>query len=159
MQHSAEVIDLCVEEYLRYIRSLRYALQDIEREIEELEQTLTLTGVSYSDASSKTHNSHDRLGDGVVKLLELKDKLTGEQAAHADELSHARNICRFSEPRQAVWLSRVERLTYAQIAKQLGYSTRTIRRMIIRGRREIYSVMPEYWRRYTIPDATPHIEH
>lgn len=155
MDHSIEVIDLCVEEYLRYIRSLKYALRDIEQEIEELEQTLILTGVSYQDTGGTASVSKDRLGDGVVKLIELKDNLAGEHAAHADELSHARNLCRFSEPRQALWLSRVERMTYEQIAKELGYSKRTIRRMIGRGRRELYDVMPEYFRRHTIPNAIP----
>ena len=155
MEHTTEVINLCVEEYLRYIRSLKYALRDIGREIEELEQSLTLTGVSYTEGTSSSI-SKDALGDGVVKLIELKDSLAGEYAAHADELSHARNLCRFSEPRRALWLSRVERMTYAQISKELGYSVMTIRRMIGRGRRELYSVMPENYRRNTIPNALPH---
>ncbi len=155
MEHAAEVIAICTDEYLRYIRALRYALKDLEQEIEDMEQTLILSGVKYSDMGGGGYVT-DKVGDGVAKLLEMREKLAAEQVAHADELAHARNLCRFSEPRQALWLSRVERKSYKQIAAQLGYSVMTIRRMIPRGRRELYSVMPEQFRRQTIPNAIPY---
>lgn len=155
MTHDYEVMAFCTDAYLRYVRSLKSAMEDIEREVEEHARSIELAGFDPARSGCGLAPYADRLPDGVVRLVELRERLADEHARCASDLALARDLCRFDEGRRALWLSRVERVPYSEIARRTGCSRRTVRRMAERGKVSLYYLMPEEWRRYAVPNALP----
>lgn len=154
MAHDYDVMAFCADAYLRYVRSLARAIADIEQEVEEHEHSLALMGVDYAQGGGGGASA-DRLPDGVIRLMELRELLGAEHARCTADLAHARTLCRADECRRALWLSKVEGMTYAEVGREMGYSKRTAARMVERGKVSLYYAMPEEWRRYAIPNALP----
>ena len=155
LTHDYEVMAFCADAYLRYVRSLKSAMEDIEREVEEHARGIELAGFDPARCGGGRGASADKLPDGVIRLIELRERLSEEHARCAGDLAHARDLCRFDEDRRALWLSRVERLPYSEIARRMGCSKRTVRRMVAHGLASLYGLMPEEWRRYAVPNALP----
>ena len=155
LAHDYEVVAFCVDAYLRYIRSLTAAMDDIAGEIAESESRLALMGVSYEGRQAAVSPSADKLPEGVIRLMELRERLADEVAADAADVSRARALCRESPERRALWMQKVDGMTYAQIAAAAHVGARTARRMVERGKWSLYFAMPEEWRRYSVPNALP----
>ena len=155
LAHDFEIMAFCTDAYLRYIHSLDRALHDMECELEEHTHSLELMGIDYSKGASSGVSSDSKIPDGVARLFEIRERLQTEYARCSSDLAQARALCRCDESRYALWMSRVEGMPYANIARKMGYSKRTIRRMVDRGKVSLYYMMPEEWRRYSIPNALP----
>lgn len=153
MHHDREVMAHCVYAYMSHIRSLRAGIEDIEEEIREKESSLTLMGVDYSGLQGSSAASADKLPDGVIGLLDLRERLSDEHAAASRDIAYARALCRGSEDLRVLWMSRVERLTYAEIATRTLQGQRTVRRYAERAVPLMYYLMPEEWRRDPVPNA------
>ena len=153
MAHDYEVVSFCVDAYLRHIRSLGAAMDDIAAEIAEHESRLALMGVSYEGRQASCSPTADKLPDGVIRLIELRGRLADEVAADMADVERARALCREDEGRRALWMQKVEGMTYAQIAHAMRVSARTARRSVERGKWSLYFSMPEEWRRDPIPNA------
>ncbi len=153
MHHDREVMAHCVGAYMAHVRSLRAAIEDIEQEIKEKESSLTLMGVDYSSMTSAKGASADKLPDGVMALLDLRGKLADEHAQASRDIAYARALCRGNEDLRVLWLNRVERLTYAEIAGRTLQGQRTVRRRADHAVVLMYYLMPEEWRRDPIPNA------
>lgn len=154
LDHDDGVMAFCVDAYMGYVRGLALSIEDIEDEVSQHEQSLSLMGVDYSRGGSAGAKA-DKLPDGVAKLLELRERLSAEHARCANDLAYARALCRGSEDMRAVWLHKVERASYAEVGRILGCSAMTARRRVAAGERMVYATMPEEWRRYAIPNAMP----
>ena len=142
MAHDYEVVSFCVDAYLRHVRSLGAAMDDLAAEIAEHESRLSIMGVSYE--------GH---GGGVIRLIERRERLSDEIAADMGTIEQARALCREDENRRALWMQKVDGMTYAQIASATHTSARTARRSVERGKWSLYLAMPEEWRRDPIPNA------
>ena len=138
MHHDYEVMAYTVGLYTHYIRSLRRAVSDMEAEVAEHEQS----------------PSRDKLPDGVIRLVQMRERLIDEHGRCDADTAHARKLCRGNDDRWAVWLHKVEGMTYAEVGRQLFVSKATARRMVERGTVSLYYVMPEEWRR-EMPNALP----
>ena len=91
-----------------------------------------------------------------VARLEARLELMGASFEAAAELSEAKLLCRpVHERRHALWLHSVERLSWDETARRMGYSSAQTRRLAEIGVRELYALMPERWRREPIPNAAP----
>lgn len=153
MAHDYEVVSFCVDVYLRHIRSLGAAMDDIAAEIAEHESRLALMGVSYEGRQAACSPTADKLPDGVIRLMELRERLADEVAADIADVERARALCRGEENRRALWMQKVDGMTYAEIARSTHTSVRTAKRMVERGKWSLYYSMPEEWRRDPIPNA------
>lgn len=153
MAHDYEVVSFCVDAYLRHIRSLGAAMDDIAAEIAEHESRLALMGVSYEVRQAACSPKADKLPDGVIRLVELRDRLADEIASDLGDVERARALCRSDENRRALWMQKVDGMTYAEIARAASVSVRTAKRMVERGKWSLYYSMPEEWRRDPIPNA------
>ena len=153
MHHDYEVMAYTVGLYTHYIRSLRRAVSDMELEVAEHEQSLALMGVDYSKGAG-SGPSRDKLPDGVIRLVQMRERLIDEHGRCDSDTAHARKLCRGNDDRWAVWLHKVEGMTYAEVGRQLFVSKATARRMVERGTVSLYYVMPEEWRR-EMPNALP----
>ena len=155
MAHDYEVVAFCVDAYLRYVRSLTAAMDDIADEIAEAESRLHLLGVSYEGRQAACPPAADKLPEGVLKLMELRGRLADEVAADLADVERARALCRENHERRALWMQKVDGMTYAQIAQEMRVSFATARRLVERGKWSLYYSMPEEWRRYSVPNALP----
>lgn len=154
MEHADEVMTLCVDAYMCHVRGMRVAIEDMEMEIADHEQSLALMGVDYSRSGGGKPTS-DKLPDGIAKLLALRDRLAEQHARCSMEIAYARQLCRGNEDLRALWMHEVDRSTYSEVGRVLGCSAMTARRRVGQGRRLMYMMMPEQWRRDAIPNAMP----
>lgn len=154
MEHSFDVMKHCVMAYVRYAASLDASMRDIEEDIARQNARLDLMGVSIGEGGATSNR--DALPDGVIKLMELREKWSNEYARYADDLEQARELCeRTHVNRRAAWLHFAERRTWAEVGRAIGYSERNAMRIAETGIRELYVLMPEEWRRDPIPNAAP----
>lgn len=152
--HSYETMKICVDAYLCYIRGVDSTLAAIAEDIARIEARLELMGIALGAPSAG--DGRDALPDGVAKAAELRDEWAGAMAHHADELAEAKRLCRpVHECRHVLWLHVVERRTWDETARMVGYSSAQTRRLAEVGVRELYALMPERWRREPIPNAAP----
>ncbi|MEF9876168.1 MAG: hypothetical protein RR842_08195 [Gordonibacter sp.] len=152
MTHDREVMRYCVNDYLLYVRSLDATMRAIEGDIAYQNARLHLLGVSYDGGGGAANK--DALPDGVVKLMELRDKWSEEYTHCAEDLEFARVLCKPAHvSRWIVWLHTVDRLTWEGVSRRVGYSRRQTIHFAEAGTREIYYAMPELWRRDPIPNA------
>lgn len=153
LSHDFEVIKYCVTDYLSYIRSIEATMRAIESDIAYQNARLNLMGISYEGCGGGSSNK-DALPDGVAKLMELREKWSDEYAHCADDLEYAREL--FHERhvnRRIVWLYIPNKTSWEQVASKVGYSSRQTRRKHDVGMTEVYYLMPEVWRRDSIPNA------
>lgn len=154
MNHSYEVQKYCVEEYLRYVRSLEATMEAIESDIAKQNARLDLMGISYGGIGSTP--SCDAMPEGLIKLFELRDRWSEEYSTYSHDLEYARELCRpIYENRYMLWVHYVEGKTWSQVARATCFSERQVRNKGMSGIVELYYVMPEEWRRYAIPNAAP----
>lgn len=152
LSHDYEVMKYCVEDYLRFVRSLDATMEALEEDIAKQTARLNLMGVSLDGGGGGC--PHDALPEGIVKLMELRAKWSDEYAHCADDLEYARELCKPSNVnRRIVWLHRVCRMTWEVVGREVGYSAQHARRLSERGIVELYYMMPEEWRRDPIPNA------
>lgn len=154
MSHAYDVQKHCVEEYLRYVRSLEASMEAIESDIARQNARLDLMGIPYGAVPSAP--SPDALPDGIARLCELRERWSEEYCAYSGDLERARELCRpVHENRNILWKYYIEGQTWDGIARKKVYSERQVRRNAASGVTELYYLMPEEWRRYSIPNAAP----
>ena len=93
MHHDYEVMAYTVGLYTHYIRSLRRAVSDMELEVAEHEQSLALMGVDYSKGAG-SGPSRDKLPYGVIRLVQMRERLIAEHARCDADAAHARALRR-----------------------------------------------------------------
>lgn len=156
MEHDFEVMKICVYDYLHYVRSLEASLLAIGEDIERQQARIELGAVRYGRIGGRSALDVDKVPDGVARLMELRDKWSAEFARYADYLTSAKAVCRpIYENRYILWLHRVEGLKWDAVARRIGASTQTCRRAERMGVQELYTLMPEEFRRDAIPNAAP----
>ena len=89
LHHDYEVMAYTVGLYTHYIRSLRRAVADMEAEVAEHEQSLALMGVDYSKGAG-SGPSRDKLPDGVISLVKMRERLIDEHGRCDADAAHAR---------------------------------------------------------------------
>lgn len=145
----------CVEAYLSEIRGKRDDMRDLEWRIDELRSSMD--GLSSMSDGAIGGGASDPMASGLAALDALQAQWSDVAEAYAGDIAQATAICSPSMPeRHAIWLHTVERMTWAQVARRLGYSEVHVRKnLAVVGIAEIYAEMPEEYRRYSIPNAAP----
>lgn len=156
MEHSFDVQCHCVKMYLQHMRYIHNDIAYIKDRIQDIQNSLILTGVDFDKHGSCPSSSPDKIPDGLIRLNELREELKDRLVSYAYLLEEARDLC---EPhniaRWALWLHYVDGKDWASTGKIIGYSERYTRSIADAGIRELYMLMPEEYRRYTIPNAAP----
>lgn len=156
MDHDFEVQRHCVTMYLQHMRYIHDDINYIKGRIEDIQNSLILTGVDFDKVGSCPSSSPDKIPEGLIRLNEMREELKNRLASYGLLLEKARDLC---EPhyiaRRALWLHYVEGMDWACVANSLGYSQPHIYAIRKAGICEIYELMPEEYRRYTIPNASP----
>lgn len=157
-RHDYEVMRICVIAWLRDVRAMEESMRDLEHRIDDMRHRISgVAGVDYSGAGCPGGVAQlDPTGEGVAALHALLDEWDGLAAAYAAEIAGAMALCDARWPnRRALWLHEAGRLTWAQVAGRMGYSVDRAKHMGAEGVAELYTLMPERWRRDVIPNAIP----
>lgn len=154
MEHSPEVVKLCVKAYLRHVRELRSEMLSVEHLIEETKGRLGVMGVTFDKQGRSSVAGDDAIPAGIARVEELRQQWLELAESNQAEVEVAAAICsRRHVGRWAMWQNVVMRRTWADVGRELGYSESHARDIGAAGAREIYALMPEHWRRATIPNS------
>lgn len=153
MEHSLEVIRICVRAYMRHIRMINDDVRVIAERISEIRTTVELTGVSF-DSQGSASSTGDKMADGVARLVQMSE----EFSLAIDRLdSEYKTAFLWCQPENvgcyAVWLHDVEGMQWRIVGELTGYSEKHIPRIADKGYRELYDLIPEEYRRSSIPNA------
>lgn len=137
-----------VHAYLNDIRSRMDDIKACEQRIDEAERRLGLMGVAYSDLPGDPNAYGDAIPDGVIRLIEARERLADEVALHNAEIDRAWELCRpqGSENRYLLWLRHVRGMAVGKVCKARCLSRARAYRMMSDGVEELYAAMPEEWR-------------
>lgn len=156
MEHNFYVQKICVKNYLHHMRFIDNDFKALEGRIASIENQLTLMGVSFDKIGYTSLSEGDKMGSGLIDLLEARDKLAERNARYRRYYEQACDLC---EPhnlyRYALWLHYVDGHNWDTVGSKLGYSESHIKFLAAKGITELYSLMPEEYRRYTLPNAAP----
>ena len=130
-------------------------IEDISERIRRIESALTLRGIRFDKLGSSSP-SDSTISDGLIKLQELRSEWSDRVEECTEIFREAYNLCGPEYPnRYIVWLHDYEGMIWDRVARRVSYSPAQVRRFADMGYAEIYAVMPEEWRRSSIPDAMP----
>jgi len=152
MIHDINVVRMCVAAYLEHIRQLDESRRALEENMERLESSLSLGAIRYTDAPAG--GSGDRLGDGVARLLELREQWGSVVLDASKEYGEAMAYCFQTVPRRFCWMHWVEGASWTALAARTSYHPKSCMRIAREGLMDIYNWMPEEWRR-ALPSAQP----
>lgn len=153
-EHDLEVMRHCVKRYLGHMKHYYDDVREIELRIKSIENRLGILGVSFDKVNVSTSSEGDKIGSGLADIQELREELKDRLTAYELLFQEAQDIC---QPRYvgryAMWLHEVESREWEYVGRIIGYSERQTRTVADGGVVEIYELMPEEYRRYSIPDA------
>lgn len=154
LEHSPEVVKVCVKAYLGHIGGLRREILSLEQLIEETQGRLGIMGVTFDKQGRSSIAGDDAIPAGIARVEELRQQWLELAESDQAEVMAAAAICsRRHVGRWAMWQNIVMRRTWADVARELGYSESRAREIGGAGAREIYALMPEHWRRAPIPNS------
>ena len=155
MQHNFEVMKFCVNEYLSKVKYADTIIRQAREDLEQARAALRLCAVDYTAEYIKAYPvaGDDALNRKIHKLQMMESQYTEKLDFYGGLKAQALDICTLSDQRMCVWYRRIENLKDAEIAKKYACSTATVRRWIVEGYQNIYYLMPEEYRRQSIPDC------
>ena len=68
MEHSPEVVKLCVKAYLRHVRGLRSEMLSVEQLIEETKGRLGVMGVTFDKQGRSSVAGDDAIPAGIARV-------------------------------------------------------------------------------------------
>ena len=143
-----------VGEYMRHVKREEGRLEALEQRIACLRDSITL-GAQRMRETPAAPGPHDRVGDGVARLLELAAEWADTCGDIHREYGALMAFCFESEPRRMIWAHYMEGKPWPIVAARFGYSLRGTYYISGRGAVEIWDWMPEEWRRNAFPNAQP----
>lgn len=155
MNHHPEVQKICARQYLRYVRSLNLRIKTLQDNIEQQRSNLLPSGVNYSDAPA-ANVVGDVLENGVIKLQEMIAAYCTELSEQIEQQQIAHQV--FSNLSKYEYTIALEKYylqgkSWEQVCVDMSYSYRGMMHLKKTAELEVYSLMPEQWRRYPIPNA------
>lgn len=146
-----EVILICTDAYFRDVQTLNNKLKETHSLIVAHENALK--GIDYSkyinDYVPASTNANDRVYEQILKLTTYREMF---EAYRGTLKPHIAIICTATHGSLA-WFKFIEGWTWDRLSRRYATPTRTLRREADKARADIYSRMPEEYRRYSIPNA------
>lgn len=154
--HDPEVIAHCVRAYMTHIRRADDQIREIERQIRDLRARLEGLGCPMGKEGGGRSPLSDKMADGVASLIELEERWGERIAGTLADVDQCREICDPAHVwRWALYMHLVEGRTWAYAARVVGYAEATVKLHAPDAMREVYYLMPERFRRDSIPNAMP----
>lgn len=155
-EHDFEVMRICVKAYLHHMRHIDDDIREIKLRIEQVKDRMKVCGIDYSKITVTTSTEGDTIGASIALLQELKSEFDDRIIHYQKLYEDAKDLCQpHFVGRYAIWMHEVERREWEYVGRVIGYEERQARRIADGGIRELYELMPEEYRRYSIPNAQP----
>lgn len=151
-----EVVLICTNAYLADVKDLVRRLKAAHEQVVQLETGLK--GIDYSkyigDYVPPRVDSNNAIYEQVLRLTTYSSMFE----AYKQELKpHAELI--WSVTYGAIlWRKYIENATWSRLSRDYATSRSTLVRQVHKAREGVYRLMPEQYRRYSIPNATPNAE-
>lgn len=156
MHHHPDVKIHCAKAYLENVRGLVLRVQVLQEQIERKRSLMELSAAQYREGSSAA--AGNAMENSVIGLQELIADFCADLAAYTEEQRTAHSVLmRLSRPEWTAALAGhyVHGLTWAEVCDRMGYSKGGMMKMVRGAWAEVYSLMPEQWRRDAVPNAAP----
>lgn len=158
---SYEFMEAAVERYLQEAKEAAASIQDAEERLARCEARLGLLGANCAKLGQggRVAARGDAVAEAVQDLWDLRRELAESMAHHGRALEAARTAFPACDPaRYALWLHEVERMTWHQAARRVGYSASWCKQVgRERAVRSAYEAIPEADKRRLFPEAQPRI--
>ena len=154
MQHDPEVRRICATAYLDHLKSLKGKIDFIKEDIELL-RDIGGTAMSYRERVASSPNPK-AFEDRMASLDETRRRWDLELAEFADELDMAHDVFLRMSSREGARALKSHYLlgrSWEMVCVEMGYSYSGMMKLRHRAIDEVYDLMPERWRRETIPNA------
>ncbi len=154
MIHSDEVKRICAEGYLAYVEDLESRIDSLAACVQKQKDRLDVMGVSY-DCMQSNGSPRDALPEGIVKLMELVDNASIDLIEYREQRSIAElaigNLPSFPM-RKALRMHYLDGKPWVQVEAAMAYTHSGMMHLRRRSMIELYTTMPEEWRR-ALPKA------
>ena len=154
MEHDINVMRICVYTYFEHLRHLKENVHEIEARIREIRSSIELKAIVYSSMPGGPSTDGDKFGNALARL----ENANAEWDAAIDNLYiEYDKMMRLCLPsylgRYALWLHKVEHHSWEYVGRITGYSESHIKRIGYEAIPEMYELIPESFRRSSIPNA------
>lgn len=135
-----------VKHYLTSLRGMQESMRLKEERIERLH--CLMEGMGSAMGESVSGGIRRDLAESKQELDDLIDEYQADLSRYASNIAEGYRLCPVEDPnRYACWLHWAEGLTWAQVARKMGYSEEQVRQKFCKkGIAHIYGVMPREWR-------------
>lgn len=145
-----EVVRHCTEAYIADMKGIYSELERVNERLETLSEPLK--GVNYADMLGvATSCKGERETERIMALESLRESIASV-SAEFDAFTALLDTLEFGA---YIWQHYFFGLSWNVIALRERVQRMTIWRRKEQTLRELYTIMPEQYRRYTIPNATP----
>lgn len=154
MRHDPEVRRICATAYLDDLKGTMGKMDSIREDIEAL-RDIGATTMDYHEHVSSSPNPK-AFEDRMARLSELNDKWLTELGEFTEKVDVARDVFMAMGNRdgaRALKLHYMLGKTWEMVCVEMGYSYGGMMKLRRRAVDEVYDLMPEEWRRNTIPNA------
>lgn len=134
---------------VHYLKSLREMQESVKRKEERIAGLRSIAeGMRVTMGEKVSGGQRKGIADIQAELDAARDEFIGEVSRYSKEIAEGYRVCPVEDiPRYACWLHWVERMTWAQVGKKIGYCPDHCRSSIRRvGLCRIYDHMPHHWR-------------
>lgn len=156
MTHHPDIKKICVEAYLEYVKNIDEGIRTLKESIDRQRSLMLPSGLDYSGLIPSSSSSGDALANGVIKLQEMIAEYTTELAEYVEQQRTASLVfASLSKPAYRLAFTKyyLQGKTWEQVCVEMAYSYRRLMQIRSEGMLEVYDLMPEEWRRYSIPNA------
>lgn len=154
MEHDPFVRNHCATEYLDDLKATMGKMDSIREDIELLRDVGTTT-MDYHERVSSSPNPK-KFEDRMLRLREKEDKWDEELEEFLEKIDVAHDVflsMRNRDGARALNLHYMQGKTWEMVCVEMGYSYGGMMKLRRRAVDEVYDLMPEEWRRNTIPNA------
>ena len=149
--HHSEVMRICVKFYLEDIKG---SYNELERVLERyLKVSDPLQGIDYSSNLGVNTSCVEHSIDDLIDRLDAWECYIDVLEQVQAKIKHAQTLVRGVKYCEFLWLHYVQGVKWSVIATRAHVDVSTMRRWKTRAIRDVYCLMPEEYRRYSIPNA------
>ena len=151
MAHDIEVMKLCVSFYFEDIRGAQNELERVSERLLKLDEVVR--GIDYSHKLGVDVSCSNTECDKLIERVEALKIYIDVCAQVCDKVKNAKLLISTVDGGWLLWAHYVDGVRWNVLALRERVDVRTIRRWKTKAIQELYCLMPEEYRRYTIPNA------
>lgn len=150
-----EVKELCVKEYLSYVRSLSTRIINLQEQIERKRALLEPSGIQYKESVSSSITDNE-LAEAIDNLKDLIKEFATELSEYIEQHRQAHiTFSKLSRPEYARAMTSyyLHGKSWEEVCVDMRYSWDGMMKLRKKASLELYERMPIQWQKDSIPNA------